>query len=111
MTISGFDDLITSRFKKKKKKKGVSPIFLDDRNPFRARERTDVLQGDEDGTGEREEPSVITAMPDADLLCGPVKHLYQPIRGELTACPIAVRVANRKLADPRTALYTNANAK
>jgi len=55
--------------------------------------------------------SVITAL-DADLLCGPVKHLYQLIRGELTACPAAHEsAASRKLAKPVDATRSNVNAK
>lgn len=94
----------SSRLASKKRKE--TPIFLD-RNPFRAHERTFYRAR----MGRTRRALRYHCDADADLLCGPVKHLYRPIRGELTGCPIAVRVANRKLADPRTALYTNVNAK
>lgn len=44
----------------------------------------------------RRDAAPLSAAPDADLLCGPVKHLYQLTRGELAACPVAVGIAKTK---------------
>lgn len=70
-----------------------------------------VLQSDEKrmrrcDTTQRAESPVITAS-DADLLYEPVKHLYQLIRSELTACPAAVE---SKTCESENATRSNINA-
>lgn len=96
MTIPGFDGLVV-RLASRCRKKRDSPIFRVSRNPFRVNGRMFYRAKDETTRA-----APLSAAPDADLLCGPVKHLYQLTRGELTACPVAVGIAKRKLAGPGT---------
>jgi len=98
VTIPGsFDDFV-ARLAVDKKKKGLSY--------FSRRSETCFARTDACFTGRQGKDAThgapLSAAPDADLLCEPVKHLYQFTRGELAACPVAVGIAKRKLADPGT---------
>lgn len=81
------------------KKEGTLLFFASDETCFAW---TDACFTGRQGKDETTRAAPLSAAPDADLLCGPVKHLYQLTRGELTACPVAVGIAKRKLAGPRT---------
>lgn len=107
MTISGFDGLsrlfLFLSLQKKKTRELLFFRVVSIKTRF-VRSRTSVLQNDKmcvricttRSRGTRA-PRYHRA-PGADLLCGPVKHLYRLIRGELTACPVAVESRNREPA-------------
>ena len=97
MTIPGFDGPRHSRLvvEKKRERKGLS--YFSHRTKPVSRERTHVLQDDKGKkTRGATRAAPLSVAPDADLLCGPVKHLYQLTRGELAACPVAVGIAKTK---------------
>jgi len=84
-----------------KKKEGTFLFFASVGNLFRANGRM-FYRATREGRDDTTRGAPLSAASDADLLCGPVKHLYQLTRGELAACPVAVGIAKRKLADPGT---------